>query len=400
MRKHTKHITTKKIQRLQTIDKLVWLIPPIIFLYMIIMAGPSELISSFSSSLEMGILFIVLVLTGIGVSYIPLMMIWHAISHTMWKSAVKDASFPVFQDFDYYRDELEGISPAVISMCTDLEIETQKDITAQILSYSLKGIVDLSGNTVQVMNIDDPSLSLSDKYLLGMLKCGRLNDSVAQQWAAMAKSEIVGGEFIKTKSKRFNFPQNSTPQNDYQAYVPGVAPPKPKKDTSGCGQLFGCSMGCLPLIVVSFLITAFSGTAMYSSLTNFLDNADINTANEDFLQELLSSPDNTIALMIVIVLSLLAIAALTQPIAMVVRAVTGAKVASPYERTKAGEVLTEEIYGLKNFIRDFSALSDAQKEQLVLWDDFLVYAVVLEENDIVVREILQMRNIKLYEVHF
>lgn len=56
--------------------------------------------------------------------------------------------------------------------------------------------------------------------------------------------------------------------------------------------------------------------------------------------------------------------------------------------------MAECIYGMKNFIHDFSNLSEAHKEQVVLWDDYLVYAVVLEENQQIVKEIMKRRKEK------
>lgn len=60
---------------------------------------------------------------------------------------------------------------------------------------------------------------------------------------------------------------------------------------------------------------------------------------------------------------------------------------SKYKRTKIGEEKTEYIHSLQNFIHDFSNLKDATKEQIVLWEDFLVYAIILEENSKIVKEI-------------
>ena len=42
---------------------------------------------------------------------------------------------------------------------------------------------------------------------------------------------------------------------------------------------------------------------------------------------------------------------------------------------------------MRNFIRDFSNLDEATRNHIVLWKDFLIYAIVLEENDIVLKEI-------------
>ena len=56
----------------------------------------------------------------------------------------------------------------------------------------------------------------------------------------------------------------------------------------------------------------------------------------------------------------------------------------------------EQFFGIKNFIHDFSLLSEKEKEEVMLWNEFLIYAIVLEENSIIVNEIskkFQMNNI-------
>lgn len=65
---------------------------------------------------------------------------------------------------------------------------------------------------------------------------------------------------------------------------------------------------------------------------------------------------------------------------------------SLYKRTALGDLYAEYIYGMKNFIHDYSCLSAAEKDSLVLWDDYLIYAVILEENRKIVEEIMQRRN--------
>jgi uncharacterized membrane protein len=54
-----------------------------------------------------------------------------------------------------------------------------------------------------------------------------------------------------------------------------------------------------------------------------------------------------------------------------------------FKRTDKGNILTEKLYGMRNFIRDFSNLDEATKKHIVLWREFLIYAVTLEENDII-----------------
>ena len=61
-----------------------------------------------------------------------------------------------------------------------------------------------------------------------------------------------------------------------------------------------------------------------------------------------------------------------------------------------GKILMEQVFGIKNFIHDFSLLSEKEKEEVMLWNEFLIYAIVLEENSIIINEIskkFEMNNI-------
>ena len=53
---------------------------------------------------------------------------------------------------------------------------------------------------------------------------------------------------------------------------------------------------------------------------------------------------------------------------------------------------------MKRFLHDFSMLDEADKEAIGLWDEFLIYAVVLGENEKVVNEILDIKNIKISDM--
>ena len=60
-------------------------------------------------------------------------------------------------------------------------------------------------------------------------------------------------------------------------------------------------------------------------------------------------------------------------------------------RTEYENQMAECVYGMKNFIHDYSNLNVADRQQVVLWEDYLVYAVVLEENEEIVNEISKTR---------
>jgi len=64
-----------------------------------------------------------------------------------------------------------------------------------------------------------------------------------------------------------------------------------------------------------------------------------------------------------------------------------------YVLTPKGADLREKIFGLKRFIKDFSMLNQKEKEDVMLWDDFLVYSVIFGQNKKIKRDILQHYNI-------
>lgn len=39
-------------------------------------------------------------------------------------------------------------------------------------------------------------------------------------------------------------------------------------------------------------------------------------------------------------------------------------------------------------------MSEAEKEQLIFWDDFLIYAVVLEENERIIEDVFNRKNLR------
>ena len=63
-----------------------------------------------------------------------------------------------------------------------------------------------------------------------------------------------------------------------------------------------------------------------------------------------------------------------------------------YIRTELGKKLTEEIAAMQRYIHEFSLLSEKERKDVELWEDFLVYAVILEENTKIVKEIFTFKN--------
>lgn len=58
-------------------------------------------------------------------------------------------------------------------------------------------------------------------------------------------------------------------------------------------------------------------------------------------------------------------------------------------RTTNGEVINEKLEGLKNFLKDFSNISDKNEDYLILLEDYLIYSVIFEQNTLIVKNIFE-----------
>jgi len=63
----------------------------------------------------------------------------------------------------------------------------------------------------------------------------------------------------------------------------------------------------------------------------------------------------------------------------------------PYIRSKKGKEITLKLEGLRNYIKDFSALDERDHGELIIWDDYLIYSVILGQNTKAVKEIMELK---------
>lgn len=371
-----KTIATKQIKRWQKLDRLVFLVPLFVFLFLSIGEAGRQLwgIILTERDLRVTIAALTLIAFSTAIASLPILLIWRAISHTVKKAAIRNATFRTDEDFDYYREKLTGIQPTTISLLMDLQIETKKDVAALLLYYIKIGAVSMESGTIRVLNDNASGLMPSDQTLLALITQGQVRPASLGTWKQQVIAEAVSSGNLKRRGVGQNI--NSV--------------------SHSC--LMGCLSGCL-LPILIFIGMGMGAVAIEKS--GWLDTAEdfLAAAPQAFgvgqISYFLSSPDMVIgiALSAFFVLSFLAI--LWLPITAVLRMVISASNATLWlKRTETGELLTAQISGLKNFIHDFSNLSEAEKEQLILWDDFLIYAVVLEENERIIEDIFSMKNLR------
>ena len=371
-----KTIATKQIKRWQKLDRLALLAPPVLFLFLSIGKEGRLLWGIILREQNLWVTTAALLLLALAaaITSLPVVLLWRAVSHTMKRTAMGNATFRVDEDFDYYREKLTGIPPATISLLMDLQIEVKKDMAALLLKYTKIGAVSMRDGTVHVLNQELSGLLPSDRTLLTLIARGQAQPANLGAWKGQAVTEAVQSGNLKYRGAQQNINSAS------------------RSCLTGC--LSGCLLPILIFLGMGITAVAINNSGWLERIEGFLAAAPQSFGVRQ-LEYLLSSPDMVIATALTAFFVLSFLAMFLLPIAAVLRtALSISGTGKLLKRTEAGEILTAQIWGLKNFIRDFSNLAEAEKEQLVLWDDFLIYAVVLEENERIIEDIFRLKNLE------
>lgn len=296
----------------------------------------------------------------------------------------ENSRYEVIDNIEYYRDRFNNITPAEISLITDLEIETKKDISATILDLYQKGIIDFYENNIIVKN-EDKVLRLSEQKLIEMIKNNNFSKENIDNWKNYCIKEAQENNYIKVKidkEKRPNFSKNNMVINIST-------------------KLFIISL----ILSLVFLFTP-AGEKWYASLDEFdnkyaqeekteLEIIENNQEAKELYVKIISGSGPIMILSTVMIMTFFIL--IGTPIYRKVRRKIYNKIEvnNSYERTREGQILVEQIAGIKKYIHDFSFLSEKDKENIVLWEDFLIYAVLLEENEKIIDDICKYKNINL-----
>lgn len=279
---------------------------------------------------------------------------------------LKNKKYTSRQKIIYYRDKLNGISPTTISLMQNIKIEEEKDLIATLLKLQLMGNIVISGNEIIITSDDTSKLLASEEILFEELKTGKLRRSYIEDWKQQAVVEAKAQGYLKEK--------------------------KSSK------SIIRKKIVLIVLFVLSILyFMTYANPVMYSieevlalNIPENMSLFDIPThENSEIFIDVLSQ----IASIFVSIIGIFGC-----PILYFIFHVMYKFQKDELKRTYKGEALTDEILGMKKFLHDFSMLDEADKEAIGLWDEFLIYAVVLGENEKVVNEILDIKNIKISDM--
>lgn len=457
--RNKKTFELSSIKKYKQYERKLWLIPLACLLFGMIgicQKAIHDLMEDPSIATVLGVLLFLLIWTLIS-SSIPFLA-GKILIGIKRKTAIQNCTITSMQDFEYYRDKLTGLSPADISILTDLEIEQTKDVAASILQYENLGLLVEDADHTYHMTKKYESyhdLKDSDRYLIEHLEKGDFDRDNDTQWKQLVMDEAVSEGYITQKAapwleqpKRENVHQKKTvskkwhliqillgavwicwllnayprlaelqqymqvPLNENVAEYTKFVYSQPKVILGGIESialfLFAIFILCYKpgahqkmhsdskkgfAVLGIWLCLLMLSLPTLLEFDELLETAPENASFAEQMNFLYSQPKMMLGFVLIMVVIIYTMYLIAYAVAILSPEGTSImkSIMQQIKRTDYGNQMAECIYGMKNFIHDYSNLSMADKRQVVLWEDYLVYAVVLEENEEIVNEISKTR---------
>lgn len=231
----------------------------------------------------------------------------------------------------YYRNIIDDYSPSVLSYIDDFRLVYPKDIVATLLNLKRKKKIDNFNLDIKnTNNIKCDDYKNVDDYILKNYNNNTLNLCFDEVRDIVIKESISLGLIKESKTiKEEN-----------------------KKKLKKINFIYFA-------IFILFIITTIFGNLIFNSSDIFIIYIFV-------------------CLLFLILFFPLIIVFYTFPII---------KNLNIYVRTEKGEEVHKKLEGLKNYLKEFSRLNEKSSKELLLWDSYLIYSVIFNQNEKVVKEI-------------
>ena len=257
---------------------------------------------------------------------------------TAYKKYSKDKLEKIdFKNENYYRDIINKYSPAVLSYIDDFQLE-EKDIAATVMSLKLKNKINIE-REIQIIDENEKDLDENEKYIFEHLKNNTYKNINMIEFEKMVIKDCLNYGLLEEKKD--------------------IKKEKFKK------QIF--SVCIFILIVVSFFYCIY--------IYNNIDNANI-------------------AIILLQIMFILFVGMIILPFAAVIHINSYCLMSrnNPYIRNKVAKNINTKLEGLRNYIKDFSQINERQYKEIELWEDYLIYSVILGKNSKIVEEVMDKIN--------
>lgn len=283
---------------------------------------------------------------------------------------------------EYNREHLSKVHPGLLALLYDFRVGERDDITAVLLKLKFEGYIEEENGSLVATNKSAENLLESEKQLLAAVKHKTFD---VKRYAETVKKEAQARRLISgagdSEAVKFAkvFLSCALPFAVIIAILTlvgyiAITYSQPR-EVSWRGSKFAVEVSedVYNELRRSGIREMSNPTGVYNSKTDkYYIRADLLGGHHAILGD-----RDTQA----VVLGLCAI--LGPYMIILAISMTSSQVKSfkyDFKRTGAGYKLINDAIGLKNFLKDFTVIGTRSEDEVVIWEYYLIYAVVLELN--------------------
>lgn len=229
----------------------------------------------------------------------------------------------------YYRDLLSEYNVSTLAYIDNFNLDYQSILTAHLLELQNKNIIEIKGNNINVIN--NPTNEV-DKLFIDSIVNNKVAINESKYQNMVIRDAINNGLLETQKGNKGKF---------LKLFL----------------KLFFGN------VFISFLFTFI----MFLFGTELLENV-------------------IFVIILLVILSIFVVLSIAFPYLIITYVIMCFIVGNPYVRTKKGTMVNEKLEGLKNFINDFGNFKDRKSQELELWEEYLMYSVMFNQNKKVIGE--------------
>lgn len=305
-------------------------------------------------------------------------------------------------DIQYYRDILKENSPVVLSIVHDRKLDVKKDLNACLLYLENEGYITIDDN-IETTGKDYTKLPESLQYII------KKRNSIFSNFDYIdylkSKNKMTADEYVHNgrDKKLVNSSPTKIKLNDHTTVDGTMLIYEEKIDNELVYIVFIHYQGTYTYF------GAYQDITMTKKYNNnfYLKWSDIcyqETVNKGYYKE--RKKYHFSITTIILIIAVIFIPFFSQEDGdiyfiysfilfwLILFAKINAEINNKYIKTQKGYELYTKLCGLKNYISDFSKLEERSIKEIKLWDEYLIYTIILNSNNNLIEESKEQINNK------
>ncbi len=294
----------------------------------------------------------------------------------------KNAIIKRDEDYIYYRGDLDKICPSIIMFVSTFELDFKKCISATIMKLKHTGYIEEINKSFRCTNKDNSSLLESEKMVLNLVKNNNFDKT---QYRKAVEEESLKNKYIVKNNGSILFRiikiiiaicipfvffafsvwldqycldnYHVYPEDDGHAYIC-------LKNDDEIMNLYENEIKDENDYYHSIM---YDDTFSYNYSEIRADKFQYSVVRKAFFL-------NTITPLIIGYFTIFVLIALY----IIVEQIRYFN--KNYRRTIKGKNLLNKAYALKNYLKDYSLIKNRTEKELILWEYYLIYAIILDVN--------------------